>query len=218
MLGFLGLMLAGQGASADANAPTLDLKQNDAAGEAAAALALVEAFNLRLLGSRTATSTLEKWCSDRKLADVPKIRAKIITGVEKPPTPEQRKRLRISESEPVSYRRVELECGDHVLSEADNWFVPARLTEDMRNRLERTDAPFGRVVEALSPVRKTFKVEFLWSPQPQNPGAAEGRREEFNSIPERVLRHSALVFAGNGDPFAEVHETYTSSILRFGPR
>ena len=36
---------------------------------------------------------------------------------------------------------MRLKCGDHVLSEADNWYVKARLTPDMNHMLETTDTP-----------------------------------------------------------------------------
>ena len=36
----------------------------------------------------------------------------------------------IGPDEPVAYRHVRLRCGDHVLSEADNWYVPSRLTPE----------------------------------------------------------------------------------------
>jgi len=52
----------------------------------------------------------------------------------------------------VKYRRVQPSCGDHILSEADNWYVPRRLTPEMNRLLETTDVPFGRAgVETVSP-------------------------------------------------------------------
>jgi hypothetical protein len=36
--------------------------------------------------------------------------------------------LGVDPDEPVRFRRVPLKCGDHVLSEAENWYVPSRLT------------------------------------------------------------------------------------------
>ncbi len=80
-------------------------------------------------------------------------------GPEKPLSREQRKRLRLGDDEPVKYRRVALACGDHILSEADNWYVPARLTPEMNRLLETTDTPFGRVVQSLQPTREEFLVD-----------------------------------------------------------
>jgi hypothetical protein len=39
---------------------------------------------------------------------------------------------------------VHLKCGERVLSEADNWYVPARLTKEMNQSLENSDIAFGR--------------------------------------------------------------------------
>ena len=49
----------------------------------------------------------------------------------------------------MRYRRVQLACGDRVLSEADNWYLVGRLTLDMNTALERTETPFGVAVRAL---------------------------------------------------------------------
>ncbi len=75
-------------------------------------------------------------------------------GADKPLTAEQRARLGLGPDEQVRYRHVRLACGDRVLSEADNWYVPARLTPEMNAALEGSDAPFGRVVRPLAPVRR----------------------------------------------------------------
>lgn len=184
------------------------------------ALALLETLNAKLLASHSATSTLDTWCADHKMASDPTIRAKFVAGAEKPVSLEQRQRLRIGEAEPVKYRRVELACGDHVLSEADNWYVPGRLSERMNKVLETTDTPFGRAVQDLKPIRQTFAVEIFWKPladgwelgppPADRPGAAL-------IIPWRLFEHRALVYSADHQPFAEVNETYTSEILAFGP-
>src|SRR3979490_2278285 len=66
----------------------------------------------------------------------------------------------------LNYSPVQLLCGDRVLSEADNWYVPSRLTPEMNRLLETTDTPFGKAVQALEPFRQTFDVRLLWSPLP----------------------------------------------------
>jgi chorismate-pyruvate lyase len=184
------------------------------------ALALLETLNASLLASHSATTTLDKWCADHKLASDPTIRARLVSGMEKPVTPEQRQRLRIGQAELVKYRRVELACGDHVLSEADNWYVPSRLSTEMNAILETTDTPFGRAVLDLKPIRQTFAVEIFWKPladgwelgppPADRPGAAL-------TIPWRLFEHRALVYSADLQPFSEVNETYTSEILAFGP-
>ncbi|PWB82655.1 MAG: hypothetical protein C3F11_10790 [Methylocystaceae bacterium] len=183
------------------------------------ALAVIQTLNAGLLGGRSATLTLEKWCADHKMAAEPKVIARLVTGVEKPPSDEQRRRLRVAADEPVRYRRVQLSCGGHVLSEADNWYVPARLAPEMNRLLETTDTPFGKVVSALNPVRRTFAVETLWEPLPR--GWEQERaiaREELRGpldAPRELFTHRAILYADDRQPISEVKETYTNEILGF---
>jgi hypothetical protein len=60
--------------------------------------------------------------------------AELIHGADKAPTAEQRQLLGVTPSEPIRYRKVRLSCGNHVLSEADNWYVPSRLTARASSR------------------------------------------------------------------------------------
>ena len=53
-----------------------------------------------------------------------------------------------------------------MLSEADNWYVPSRLTGEMNRVLETTAAPFGKAVMDLKPYRQTYAVDVLWWPLP----------------------------------------------------
>jgi hypothetical protein len=184
------------------------------------ALALVESLNARLLAARSATFTLDAWCEDHKLASEPKIRARLVRDVDKPATAEQRARLEVGPDEPIRFRHVELACGDHILSIADNWYVPSRLAPLMNQALETTDTPFGRAVGDLKPFRRTFAVETLWRPLPDGweltapPPDDPGRTL---AIPEKLFEHRALLFAADLKPIAEVDETYTREILGFGP-
>ena len=96
-----------------------------------------------------------------------KIVAERLTGVDKPAAPEQRQLLGVHETEPIRYRHVRLACGRHVLSEADNWYVPARLTPEMNHALDATDVAFGRAVQPLHFQRRTLSAKLLWSPLAQ---------------------------------------------------
>jgi hypothetical protein len=184
------------------------------------ALALIETLNASLLGAHTATSVLDKWCSDHKLASDPAVRAKLVTGMDKPVSTEQRQRLHIDATEKVVFRHVELTCGGHVLVEADNWYVPGRLGAEINHILAMTDTPFGRAVQDLNPVRENFSVEILWKPlhdgwelappPPEKPAAAL-------AIPWQLFQHRALVYNGAHEPFSEVSEIYTREVLAFGP-
>ena len=99
---------------------------------------LLKTLNARLLSEASATSALERWCATYDLAVPPKIIAERVPHVEKKPTEEQRGELLVTQSDTVRYRRVKLLCGTLVLSEADNWYVPGRLTPEM-NKLLETD-------------------------------------------------------------------------------
>jgi hypothetical protein len=113
---------------------------------------------------------------------------------------------------------VRLTCGDHVLSEADNWYVPARLTPEMNRLLDTTDTAFGRAVQALDFHRRTLSVKLLWAPLPQNweMGAPLPERKGTTlTIPHAVLEHRAVLTLPDGTPFSEVVETYTREVLAF---
>jgi hypothetical protein len=186
------------------------------------ALALVETLNAELLAGRSATLVLEKWCADHHMAAEPRIVARVAPGAATPPSPEQRARLGVGPEERVAYRRVALACGTHTLSEADNWYVPSRLTAEMNRALETSDAPFGKVVAPLQPSRRNFSVELLWSPLPkgwEGKTRAEIMRERPPGArleaPHGVLEHRAIVVGGDGRPISEVRETYTKEILDF---
>jgi hypothetical protein len=113
-------------------------------------LALIQTLNAEALASRSSTLLLEKWCRDHQLADEPKIVADVARGVGKIPTAEQRQRLQVTPQDEVKYRRVQLRCGNRILSEAENWYVPDRLTADMNRLLATTGTPFGKLCSLWS--------------------------------------------------------------------
>jgi hypothetical protein len=185
------------------------------------ALALLETLNADLLSHPSATLTLERWCGDHGLAPEAKIVAHRVKGQDKPLAAEDRAALGISADEPVRYRRVALACGTVVLSEADNWYVPARLTPEMNQVLDSTDEPFGKVVQPLHFRRQTISAELLWSPLPKGwemeaalPAPGKGPL----AIPHEVLRHRAVLYTQANQPFSLVVETYTAEVLAFGKR
>ncbi|HJV94669.1 MAG TPA: hypothetical protein VJ608_01480 [Albitalea sp.] len=183
----------------------------------AQAEALIAGLDEQLLATRSATATLGEWCAAHKLAADPTIVAVADHGPPVAPTPEQRAHLGIGADEAVSYRRVRLMCGGHVLSVAENWFVPARLDPAMVTALGSTDTPFGRVIASLKPSRQTLSAERLWHPVPagweQRSASPVARRCE--AVPAELLRHRALVLDGKGRPLAEVVETYQRDMLAF---
>ena len=132
-----------------------------------AALAELQTLNADLLGHASATLTLDRWCARHRLATEARIVADRVRGEDKQPSAEIRAQLRAGDAEPIAYRRVRLRCGERVLSEADNWYVPARLTAEMNHTLETSNAAFGRVVQPLDFRRHTLSARLLWSPLPE---------------------------------------------------
>jgi hypothetical protein len=182
------------------------------------ALALLQTLNADLLSHPSATLTIERWCRQHQLAADPRIVAHLVRGVDKLPTAEQRQRLHVGPEEPVRYRRVELACGNRVLSVADNWYVPSRLTPEMNRLLDTTDTPFGKAVAALGFRRETLSATLLWSPLPDGwdmrPTISSAHAGPL-AIPDQLLRHEALLFTRESVPICEVTETYTSAMLDF---
>lgn len=186
------------------------------------ALALVQTLNAEILASASATLALEKWCAQHRLAgsNEAKIVARLIRGTPKPATEEQRQRLQVGPDEALGYRRVQLVCGDRVLSEADNWYVPSRLTPEMNRLLDTTDTPFGKAVQSLQPFRQTYAAKTLWWPLPQGwetqalPAIESGGTL---AIPEVLFEHRAVVFSRDRLPLSEVRESYKSPLLDFLP-
>jgi chorismate-pyruvate lyase len=180
------------------------------------ALALLQTLNADLLSHDSATQTLERWCVDHRLAWPPVIVAERVTGMDKPPTAEQRIELKVGPAEPVRYRHVRLRCGTVVLSEADNWYVPSRLTLPMNQLLDSTDTPFGKAVQALHFQRRTLAATILWRPLAEgwelHPAASDRAPLE---LPAKVLEHRAVLVLSDGMPISEVVETYTGNVLAF---
>ena len=205
-------------AVACADAPVAGTAWPDSFAVRVEALALLQTLNADLLSNDSATATLERWCDLHKLAPTPRIVAVQVHGEPKTPTDAQRVALRVAPTEPVRYRHVRLVCGSLVLSEADNWYVPARLTAQMNHLLETTDTPFGAIVHELHFQRHTLSARLLWEPLP--PGwEMNSTAEEYGSgkllVPAEVLEHRAVLSLPDGTPFSEVVETYTGNVLAF---
>jgi chorismate-pyruvate lyase len=172
-------------------------------------------LNAELLKHDSATLTLERWCDARGLASPAHVVAERQHGVHAEPSGELRRLLAPDASDPIRHRRVRLRCAGRVLSEADNWYVPSRLTEEMNRVLDTTDVAFGRAVRSLSFRRRTLSSRLLWSPLSlqwaidEALAAGQGRLH----IPPHVLEHRALLTLPDGTPFSHLVETYTSEVL-----
>jgi len=176
------------------------------------AIAEMQTLNAAVLGSKSATFSLEHWCEVHHLADNPRLFADVVRDAPvKPLTDAQRQRLKISATEPVKYRLLRLRCGTHVVSEAENWYVPSRLTPEMNAALETTDTPFGRAIKDLSPYRLTFEAVVHWTPAPKPEGATL-------TFPPELFEHRAVLYrASDQAPISEVDEHYQAAILDFPP-
>jgi hypothetical protein len=181
------------------------------------ALALIETLNAELLSNNSATLTLEHWCDIHHLASPPRIVAVRVPDVDKPASLEQRQELHVTPTELVRYRRVRLKCGSVVLSEADNWYVPSRLTPEMNKLLDSTDTPFGKVVQPLHFQRRTLSSKLLWQPLPDGweVNAASVIAADVPPMPANLLEHRAVLTLPDGTPFSEVVESYTADVLAF---
>ncbi len=183
------------------------------------ALALLQTLNAELLSHDSATLTLDRWCDTHHLASPAKVVADRDKAARKAATADQRRLLAVTADEPIRYRRVRLVCGSHVLSEADNWYVPARLTPEMNRQLETTDIAFGRAVQALHFQRRTVSARLLWSPLPDgwevNAVALPDAGSKTLQVPHEVLQHQAVLTLPDGTPFSQVVETYTDEVLAF---
>jgi hypothetical protein len=180
--------------------------------------AIIQTLNGAFMASNSATLTLEQWCNAHHLAGTDaKITAHLIRGDVRPVTDEQRQRLKVGPTDKINYRHVDLNCGAHTLSVADNWYVPSRLTPEMNAALETTDTPFGKAVSALHFHRQNFSDRILWHPLPpgweMQPPTADGKGPL--DIPQALVEHRALLFTWDGTPFSEVRETYQRAMLDF---
>ena len=156
---------------------------------AAPALADAQSFRAEIIATQSATVVLQRHCT------VPgaKITAEQVKRKPKPTPPAIHAALALQPGETTRYRRVKLKCADTLFSEADNWYVPQRLTPAMNQALETSTTPFGRVIAPLEPKRQTLSLR-----------DRQGRK---------FLTVSALMMAGNGQPLAAVVETYRRAVL-----
>jgi chorismate-pyruvate lyase len=193
------------------------LSWKDSPGMRLELVALIETLNAELLSHPSATATLEKWCADHKLASAPAVSAILERGAEKPLDEEGRRQLGAGPGVTVRYRHVRLVCGEKLLSEADNWYLPDLLTPEMNKLLDETDTPFGRAVRDLNFRRETLSARPLWLPLAEHwemqelPQPLPARIE----APAHILEHRALLRTGDNKPLALVAETYASGVLDF---
>lgn len=155
-------------------------------------------FEALLASHDSATLALEEWCESRGIASPAAIRAEPDAGAVVQPPADIAVLLGLAGDEPPAYRRVMLSCGEVVLSHAHNWYVPARLTEEMNAQLAASTVPFGKVAAPLG-----FRRERLDSQR----GAPSG------CPADTVLAQRARLVLPDGRPLALLLECYTAAIL-----
>ena len=155
-------------------------------------------FRATLARQPSATAALGEWCRARGIADPPDITALPVIGDEVAAGPAIRSALGVTADEPLRYRHVRLSCGDKMLSDARNWYVPARLTPDMNALLDSTNLPFGKIVAPLG-----FRRERLAEKRGALDGCPAGT----------ILSHRAALRLADGRAIAWVQECYTRANL-----
>lgn len=158
----------------------------------------VAAFEANLAAHASATAALQLWCNQRGIAPGAQIAVEFVSGADAAPPADLRAILGVDADTPLGYRHVKLTCGAHVLSQAHNWYVPARLTPEMNRQLTETQVPFGRVAASLN-----FTREPLASTRRGDPGCPVGA----------ISTHRALLRLPQGEPLALVVECYTEANL-----
>ncbi len=152
----------------------------------------VQPLEAELAAAPSATQFLTDRCAALHLASPAVIKAARAPD-QRPASNEVRKLLDVDADTVLGYRRVKLACGAHVLSDADNWYVPARLTPEMNHTLDTSDTSFGTVVKPLNFHRQSLKME-----------AADDSGH--------IFRVTALLIAADGKPFSLVVENYSREL------
>ncbi|WP_421839814.1 hypothetical protein [Novosphingobium sp.] len=155
-------------------------------------------FERTLAANDSATAALRQWCEAQRIAAPAEIVADTEKDAKEAANPAIRAALGVGADEPLAFRHVRLRCGGAVLSDAKNWYVPARLTPAMNSALETTRTPFGTVVRPLG-----FRRERLAS--------QHGRAKECPA--GTVLSHKAVLRVANGRAISLVIECYTRANL-----
>ena len=177
--------------------------------------AVLQTLRAELLSHDSSTAVLQSWCDAHGPPGL-KIVAERAPGPERPPTEAARKALALQPGQAVRYRRVKLACGKTVLSQADNWYLPERLTPDMNHTLDTSDAPFGAVVRPLDFRRRFLSANLLWKPLPDGWEKSPPNARPAGPIPAEVLQDTAVLATPDGRPFSFVAETYTAAAVEMG--
>jgi chorismate-pyruvate lyase len=163
----------------------------------------------------TATAALMAWCRERRLDDAEALTVAVLCDCAADPA-DYDGPLRLATGETLQYRRVRLAWGDLVISEAENFYVPQRLPEDMRAALHHGAKPFGAVVADLSPQRTTLAM--LTNDDLAHSGEEAARcRAQLAAggfaPAEAYALHLTAVMSAGGVELAELREHYPRELL-----
>lgn len=161
-------------------------------------LAPVAGLERMLASHDSATTALEQWCAQQGLANPARVVAQQQAGQLVGDPADLRRLLAVSGNEPLGVRHVHLSCGEQLLSRAQNWYVPSRLTPQMNAILDATDTPFGKVAAPLAFRREV--IETRRGPGPDCPA-------------DTVLFQRAILRLPDGRPLAHVLECYAPTAL-----
>ncbi len=167
----------------------------------------IEALNAQFLQNDSATAVLQALC-DRRAPGQKIVARKTERPTDASTLDAARAALGAAPEEPVRHRQVELMCAGEVLSQAENWYLPGRLTPEMNRALDETRTPFGVVVAPLHFRREFLETVFL------HEARAPLREGERLTASDPVLRHRAILKTPDGGAFSLLVETYTSEVLR----
>ena len=176
------------------------------------AAAVLQTLRAELLGHDSSTTVLQTWCEAHGPPGLT-IVAERDPAPDRPPSAAAVKALDLQPGQAVRYRRVRLACGKAVLSEADNWYLPERLTPEMNRTLDSSDAPFGAVVRPLGFRRRFLSAELLWRPLADGWEKRAADDSPMGPIPAEVLTDTAVLATPDGRPFSFVAETYTAAAV-----
>lgn len=165
-----------------------------------AAAASLADFETVLNSRDSATAALRQWCEVR-IAAPAQIHAQRRSGPSTRPPGNMRRHLQLRGDDRSAFRHVTLSCGDTVLSEAFNWYVPSRMTAEMNAQLNSGNIPFGTVAAPLQFRRERLGV-----------GALRGNYCPAGSI----LANRARLLLPDGRPLALLVECYTPANLTAG--
>jgi hypothetical protein len=158
----------------------------------------IAAFEANLAAHSSATAALQLWCDKRGIAPGATIAVEFVRDADAVAPADIHATLGVGADQPLGYRHVKLTCGPHVLSEAHNWYVPARLSPEMNRQLAEGQVPFGRIAASLN-----FTREPIASTRRGDPGCPVGA----------ISTHRALLRLPLGSPLALVVECYTEANL-----